>query len=162
MNGIRPLPILLALVIGIAIGAAGVLFLTPMEETTSPTAATSTATGCSDEPLPQGWLAQIADEDARLVVLNVSIGHEAPGLDLTSSLDEVAEGTFRFAITSAPSTEKADPPTDCQPRTTVEAVISLPADYETLEIAIDDDPLATVKNTEESFPSIRRVPPVER
>lgn len=161
MNGTRPLRPLLVLVIGIAIGAGGTMLLTPSETTTPPTYATSTATGCSTEPLPSGWLGQIGVDESRVVILNVTIGHDSPGIDLTHSLTEVSDGTFRFAITSTPTTEKGEPPAGCHPRTTLEASISLPADYEILEITFDGDPFATVENDEESFPSFRVVQPVE-
>lgn len=158
MNGFRPLPLVIALLVGIGIGAGVAFVLTPTEQSASPSYATQSGTGCSEGQPPSGWIGQLADDDERYVLVNVTFVHETAGLDLSYDLAEVSQGTYRFAITSTPTTAKGEPPSDCQPRTTLQASISLPDDFDTLEITRDGDRITTVRNTGESFPSFRVLP----
>lgn len=128
----------LGLVVGLLVGAAGLSVITPTTSETSPTVATSTATGCVlDDRRRPGWVGQVLTDDSRVVALNITMYHESPGLELSTKLQEPSEGNFQLAITTARPTERVQVPDDCQPRTTYLVSLSLPADYRILAVTVD-------------------------
>jgi len=146
------------LVGGLVVAGAGA-WLVPTERTASPAASMTTATGCASDPATGGWVGQVTTAEDAVVVFNYTLVHDAAEIDVRGDLQNPAEGRHVFAITTAPVTdgEKGSPPDDCQPRTTIQAGVTLPRESGTLAIAIDGDVVATVESDPGAGPSFRPV-----
>ena len=142
----------MAFIVGLLIGAAavaGVGATLPTDETRSPTASMTTSTGSVAEnaTLPASWIAQLPAGDDPVVVLNYTYTHEAMSLDHRIAVEETAPGEYVVNVSATPADDgKADPPAGQVPRTHVEAVASLPGDYDTVTVRFDGRDLATLSN----------------
>ena len=160
----RSTSFLLGLLVGVALGGALVgalgLWTTPTVQSPSPTTSMTTATGCVASPTEGGWVGRVDVDDRTIVLVNYTLVHEAPAVDVRSTLDEPAPGRFVFALRTARTTDsrKPDPPAGCTPRTAIDAAVELPATAESLEVTIDGRTAATVEFGDRS-PSFRAVDP---
>ena len=151
------LGLLLGLLVG---GATGVTLLAPAERTTSPSFSTASVTGCVPDAASAAWIGQVPTDEGQLVAFNATVLHDTPDLDLRANLSEPSPGRFQFALvpTRGDSERKGDPPADCQPRTTLDATISLPADYEMLTIVLGESVVTRVENPDTSVATFRTLP----
>ena len=154
---------LLGLLVGVLVGgllvAGAGAWLVPAEQTASPAASMTTATGCVADPAEGGWIGQVTTGDDAVVVFNYTLVHDDAEIEVSGDLQNPAEGRHVFAITTAPvaDSQKGTPPADCQPRTTIQAAVTLPSEFGALEIVIDGDVVATVESTPDAGPSFRPV-----
>lgn len=141
-----------AFAVGLLLGAAAVAggaALIPTDETRSPAASMTTATGTAaeDAALPPSWIARIPASGESLVVLNYTYTHDDPSLDHRVDVGETSPGAYVLNVSAAPADDaKADPPAGRIPRTRVEAVASLPSDYDAVTVRFDGRDLATLRN----------------
>ena len=139
-------------VVGLLIGGAavaGVGATIPTDETRSPTASMTTSTGVVAEnaTLSASWIAQVPGRDDSAVVLNYTYTHEAPSLDHRIAVEETAPGEYVVNVSVTPANDgKADPPAGQISHTHVEAVASLPSDYDTVTVRFDGRDLTTLSN----------------
>ena len=141
-----------AFVVGLAVGAAavaGVGALIPVDETRSPTASMTTSTGTVAEnaTLPDSWIAQVPAGDASLVVLNYTYTHAEPSLDHRVAVEKSGPGAYVVNVSATPADDGKDDPSAGQvPGTHVEAVASLPSDYDSVTVRFDGRNLGTFPN----------------
>ena len=154
---------LLGLLVGVLVGgllvAGAGAWLVPVERTASPAASMTTATGCTPDPTEGGWVGKVTTGDDAVVVFNYTLVHDDAEIEVSGDLQNPAEGRHVFAITTAPVTDgqKGTPPADCHPRTTIQAAVTLPPEFDALEITIDGDLVATVESAPDAGPSFRPV-----
>ena len=137
---------------GVAVADVGARILT--DESRSPTASMTTSTGTVAEnaTLPASWVAQVPAGDESMVVLNYTYIHEVPSLDHRIAVEETAPGEYVVNVSATPGDDgKADPPEGQASRTHVEAVASLPSDYDAVTVRFDGHDLATLSNPESSI-----------
>lgn len=141
--------VLPAVIAGVLIGAVLMQFLAPpMSGTSVPSHGMATATGCLGADDPRGWVGVVPDGDYRAVYLmNYSYTHDATDVEIRAELTESAANAWVFAVTVTPGTERKEVPDDCQPRSTIDASIALPAAAESLTITVDGEPVADVDTT---------------
>ena len=147
-----PSELAVAFVVGLLVGAAavaGVGALIPVDETRSPAASMTTATGTVPEnaTLPPSWVAQLPANDDSLVVLNYTYTHDDPSLDHHVDVSESGPGAYVVTVSATPDDDgKGDPPAGQVPRTHVEAVVALPSDYVAVTVRFDGRDLGTFLN----------------
>ena len=152
MSRSSTLTLVAVFVVGLLIGGAavaGVGTTLPTDETRSPTASMTTSTGTVPEnaTLPASWIAQVPASDESMVVLNYTYTHEASSLDHRIAVGETAPGEYVVNVSATPVDDgKADPPAGQVSRTHVEAVASLPSDYDAVTVRFDGRDLATLSN----------------
>jgi hypothetical protein len=119
----------------------------PTVGVTVPSHSTSAGTGCLTGDEPPAWVGQIHDRDHASVYLgNYSFTHDAPSVRVETNLTEVGTGDWRFTMTTVPEENGESAREDCQPRTTFNAAMALPADFRTLTIVHDGEQVARVEN----------------
>jgi len=153
-------PFLLGVVVGVLLGAvlagaAGAWFL-PADRSVDASSSMQTATGCSASPRAGGWVGVVPATDEAIVVFNYTVVHDAPAIDVHSELSEPVDGEYVFAIstTPAPDSGKGEPPEDCQPRTTLDAGVTLPRGFDALEVVLDGRSVTTVESGDASFRAV--------
>ena len=149
------------LVVGGAVVAGAGAWLLPGDRSVSPTASMTTATGCVADPTEGGWVGRVTVEERVVVVFNYTLVHDAAELDVRGDLESPTDRRHEFAITTAPVTDggKGTPPSDCRPRTEIEASVSLPREFGTLTVTVDGRPIARVTSGPSAGPSFRRISP---
>ena len=145
---------------GAAVAGAGAWFL-PADRGVSPTASMTTATGCVADATEGGWVGRVTVDERVVVVFNYTLVHDAAELEVRGDLQNPTDRRHEFVITTAPVTdgEKGTPPSDCRPRTEVEASVTLPREFGTLTVTIDGRPVARVASGPSAGPSFRRISP---
>ncbi|WP_423745834.1 hypothetical protein V5735_07740 (plasmid) [Haladaptatus sp. SPP-AMP-3] len=156
----------LGLVVGLVLGSAGSsLFSFPANarngvEIPSESLVTATGTGCSATVDTGGWVGQQPIHDVVAVSFNDTIAHEATAIDVNATLDSGADGDYFLRIDTSPdhaASAKKGSPDDCQPRTTIDAAVTVPRDYDTITVVIDGETVTTVENDGSSFARYRPV-----
>jgi hypothetical protein len=108
------------------------------------------ATGCADGPVPSAWIGNVPLDNSVLVVFNETYTHEAAAIDVNATHESGPSNNHILRITTgtAPgvSKRKEDPPTGCQPTTTIEMIIKLPQNYESLTIIRDGTTVTILTN----------------
>ena len=154
MGNDRLSAVLLGVAVGLLVGAAVVAvaagWFIPAERTQSPTGSMTTATGCRPNPTAGGWVGYVPVGDRAVVVFNYTLVHDVPEIEVRADLANPAGGRHVYAIETTPVTDgrKGPPPEDCQPRTTLEAAVTLPRAFGTLEVTLDGRTVATVASGE--------------
>jgi len=155
---------LIGALVGVLLGAVLVAgagaWLFPTENVASPSGSMTTATGCRANASESGWVGHVVVGDHAVVVFNYTLVHDATDLDVRSSVPErVAEGRYVYAITTSPVTDgrKGAPPAGCQPRTTIDAAVTLPRDFGTLSMTLDGRTVVTVRSEPATGPAFRVV-----
>ncbi|KAB1196057.1 MULTISPECIES: hypothetical protein [Haloferax] len=136
-------------VVGVVLGGASVAFVTPTETTTSPTSSISAATGClaPDETAPSSWVVRMPAGEQTTFAFNRTFTHETPSVRIDGTVETVADGEYVYRLTTGPDEDSQKPPSDdCTPRTTMDAVVSIPSDYESLTIVFDGEEMVTIEN----------------
>lgn len=143
----------LALAVGLVVGAVvGVTVLAPADPASppdpeSPPYSYATATGCvPSDRVDSGWLTEAVHDRTRAVTFNYTLAHGADR-EVDATLSRSSPGRYRLALGTVPATDgKSDPPEDCTHGSTIQGGVALPADYETLTIAVDGTVVRTVEN----------------
>jgi len=148
--------LVVGLVVGAAGGAAAGAALVPTQSVSSPSFSTSTGTGCVSNPTTGGWVGQVPNGETRTVALNFTFTHDVTDVNVRANLTEPSPGHYRFTVEVAPDDgAKGQPPADCTPRTTFDALLSLPGDYRTVTVVLDGAVVTQVEHPEDSFASFR-------
>ena len=157
--------VLVGAVVGLVIGGAAVAgagaWLLPADRTASPAASMTTATGCVADPTEGGWVGRVTVDERVVVVFNYTLAHDATELEVRGDLQSSTDRRHEFALSTAPVTdgEKGTPPSDCRPRTEVEASVTLPREFGTLTVTVDGRPAARVTSGPSAGPAFRPIPP---
>jgi hypothetical protein len=133
-RSILGLTLVLGVVGGFLIVSLGMSVIAPSSSTPNPdseaTLSYTTATGCADGPVPSAWIGNVPLDNSVLVVFNETYTHEAAAIDVNATLESSSDNDYILRITTGTASEmserKGDPPTGCQPKTTVEMSINLP------------------------------------
>lgn len=153
-------------VIGLVVGSAGSsLFGTPADASDasipSESLVTATGTNCSATVDAGGWVGQQPIHDVMAVSFNYTIVHDATAIDVNASLEPSANGDYFLRIETSPdrdaSAKKGSAPEGCQPRTTIDASVTVPRDYDTITVVIDGEQVTTIENTDSSFARYRQL-----
>lgn len=150
----------LALVVGVVIGlvVGGILggAAVPTDRVSSPSLVTAAGTGCVDDPDTGGWIGQVPGGERRTVVLNLTFTHDVADVDVRGNLTERGADGYHLAVLVTPGDGgKEAPPGDCQPRTTLDATVSLPAEAGSLTVVLDETMVTRVDPPEGSFATFR-------
>ena len=135
--------------VGIVLGGVGVAFVTPTETTASPTSSITAATGClgPDETAPSSWVVRMPAGDQTSFAFNRTFTHETPSVRIDGDVEMVADGEYVYRLTTSPDEDSEKTPSDdCTPRTTMDAVVSIPSDYETFTVTFDGEEMVTIDN----------------
>ncbi|ELZ77404.1 hypothetical protein C455_13745 [Haloferax larsenii JCM 13917] len=141
--------VLAALFVGLVVGAGVVAFATPTDLTVSPTSSTAAATGClgPDESAPTSWVARAPAGDRTTFIFNRTFTHDAPSVRIEGTVEEQADGVYVYRLTTSPDEDSEKPPSeDCTPRTKLDAVVSVPSEYESFTVTVDGEELVTIEN----------------
>jgi len=107
-------------------------------------------------PATGGWVGQVPSGETRTVALNFTFTHDVTDVNVRANLTESSPGNYRFTVTVVPGDgAKGNPPTDCPPRTTFDALLSLPGDYRTVTVVLDGAVVTRVEHPEDSSASFR-------
>ncbi|WP_416841191.1 hypothetical protein [Haloferax sp. DFSO52] len=133
--------------VGVVLGGAGVAFVTPTETTTSPTSSIAAAAGClaPDETAPSSWIVRVPAGDQTTFAFNRTFTHETTGVRIDGTVDTPESGVYVYRLTTTPEDEKPSSD-DCTPRTTMDAVVSIPSDYESFTVTVDGEEMVTIEN----------------
>lgn len=156
--------LVVGVVIGLVIGSAGPsLFGLAGAGASTPTESLSfsSGTGCGPAPQSTGWVGQQPIHDVMAVSFNYTVAHETTAVDVNASLDPSANGDYFLRIETSPdraaSAKKGPAPEGCQPRTTIDASMTVPRDYDTITVVVDGERVTTIENTDSSFARYRPV-----
>ncbi|ELZ82937.1 hypothetical protein C453_13036 [Haloferax elongans ATCC BAA-1513] len=141
--------VLAALFVGLVVGAGAVAFATPAEQVVSPTSSIAAATGCLEagESAPTSWVGRAPAGDRTTFVFNRTFTHDAPSLRIEGSVEEQADGVYVYRLTTSPDEDgEKTPSEDCTPRTNMDAVASIPSDYESFTVTFDGEEMVTIEN----------------
>jgi hypothetical protein len=149
----RSPPVVAALLVGLVVGAVvGVTALAPADTTPPPDPENppwsySSGTGCvPDATVGSGWLVATTLDDARAVTFNLTVAHDADE-EVTVDLRRSAPGDYVVEVETVETTEeKPDPPADCIHGSTLQGGVSLPVDYDEVEVVYGGTTLRTVEN----------------
>ncbi|POG56324.1 hypothetical protein [Haloferax marisrubri] len=139
--------------VGLVAGSAVVAYSIPTETTTPPTASMTTATGCllPDETAPSSWVGRVPAGDRATVAFNRTFAHDAPSLAVSGELDSSEDGVYVYRITTAPDEDEQKAPSDdCVPRTRLDAVVSVPSDYDSVAVTFDGEELVRFEGGDSS------------
>ncbi|REA01369.1 hypothetical protein DEQ92_18680 [Haloferax sp. Atlit-6N] len=128
--------------VGLVVGAGVVVYSLPTETTTSPTSSMTTATGCllADETAPSSWVGRMPAGEQTTVAFNRTFTHDAPSVVVRGELDTAEDGVYVYRITTAPDEDgEKEPSDDCVPRTTLDAVVSVPSDFDSVTVTFDGE-----------------------
>ncbi|AZH26040.1 hypothetical protein [Haloplanus aerogenes] len=148
--------LVVGLIVGAAGGAAAGAALIPTQSVSSPSFSTSAGTGCVSNPATGGWVGQVPNGETRTVALNFTFTHDVTDVNVRANLTEPSPGHYRFTVEVAPGDgAKGQPPADCTPRTTFDALVSLPGDFRTVTVVLDGAVVTQVEHPEDSFATFR-------
>ncbi|WP_231184458.1 hypothetical protein [Haladaptatus sp. DYF46] len=120
---------------------------------------TATGTGCSAAVDTGGWVGQQPVHDVMAVSFNDTFAHETTAINVNASLEPSANGDYFLRIETSPdraaSAKKGPAPEDCLPRTTIDASMTVPRDYDTITVVADGERVTTIENTDSSFARYR-------
>jgi hypothetical protein len=152
-------------VIGLVVGSGGSslvgLSTNTMDggEIPSESLVTATGSGCSATVDAGGWVGQQPIHDVMAVSFNYTVAHETTAIDVNASLEPSPNGDYFLRIETSPdrevSAKKGSAPEDCQPRTTIDAAMTVPRDYDTITVVVDGERVAAIENTDSSFARYR-------
>lgn len=147
---VTPRVVVVAFLVGALVGAGAVAFVTPADRTVSPTSSYTAATGClaPDERAPASWIVRVPGGDQTTFAFNRTFTHEPASVRLNASVESPSEGdyVYRLAVEPDPDADQKTVPDDCTPRTTLDAVVSVPSDYRTFSVVFDGRELVTIEN----------------
>lgn len=153
MTSWRSPAVVSALLLGVVVGAVlGVTVLSPTglsppPDPESPPWSYSVGTGCVPaERVDAGWLVAMTSGNVRAVTFNLTVAHDADET-VEASLRRGAPGSYVIEVDAVSTVEeKPGVPDDCISGSTIQGGVSLPADYEELEIVYGGDVVRTVRN----------------
>ncbi|WP_396612394.1 hypothetical protein ACH9L7_03700 [Haloferax sp. S1W] len=141
--------VLAALFVGLVVGAGAVAFATPTVQPISATSSLSAATGClgPNETTPTSWVGRAPAGDRTTFLFNRTFTHDSPSIRIDGTVEEQADGVYVYRLTTSPDegSEKT-PSDDCIPRTKMDAVASIPSDYESFTVTFDGEEMVTIEN----------------
>lgn len=147
---ITPRVVVVAFLVGALVGAGAVTVVFPAEQTVSPTSSYAAATGClaPDERAPASWVVRVPSGDRTTFVFNRTFTHDPASVRVNASVETESEGDYVYRLTTEPDPDAAEKevPEDCTPRTTLDAVVSVPSDYRTFTVVVDGRELVTIEN----------------
>lgn len=101
--------------------------------------------GCFDAPTPNaGWVHEVAAGESYAVTLNATVVHER-GERVEPNATEWADGRYRLDLRTVPDDGRAKTPENCRAASSLRIGMSLPTDYERLEIAVNGRTLRTIE-----------------
>ncbi|KAB1194044.1 hypothetical protein GJR96_11585 [Haloferax sp. MBLA0076] len=143
-------------VVGVVLGGATVAFVTPTEMAASPTSSISSGTGClaADESSPASWVGRTPAGEQTTFVFNRTFTHETPSVRIDGTIENPEDGVYIYRVTATPEEDDKPPSDDCTPRTTMDAVVSIPSDHESFTVTFNGEEMVTLEN-EHSAPLFR-------
>ncbi|WP_411963671.1 hypothetical protein [Haloferax sp. YSMS24] len=136
-------------VVGVVLGGVVVASVSPTETTVSPTSSITAGTGClaADETAPSSWVVRMPAGEQTSFAFNRTFTHETPSVRIDGSVETVADGEYVYRLTTSPDEDSEKTPSDdCTPRTTMDAVVTIPSDYETFTVTFDGEEMVTFEN----------------
>ncbi|MCO8267362.1 hypothetical protein NKF06_12385 [Haloferax sp. AB510] len=135
--------------VGLVLGGVGVTFVTPTETASSPTSSIAAATGClvDGETAPSSWAVRMPAGEQTSFAFNRTFTHDTPSVRIDGDVEMVADGEYVYHLTTSPDEDSEKTPSeDCTPRTTMDAVVTIPSDYETFTVTFDGEAMVTIEN----------------
>lgn len=152
----------LAFALGVLLGAVGpgVLAGPPSNGSDGvPMTLSSSGPGCFEGPTPNaGWVHEVAAGESYAVTLNATVLHDR-GTEVRPNVSEWSPRRFRldFRTVSDEGEDPKEPQGRCRVATEFRLGLSLPTDYERLDIAVNGRTVRTVER-EDTTADLYRLP----